>query len=97
MKEQDVMSDLKIRVGYGVTGQQDIADNDYPWMTTFSVSYPESMYLFGDKWYSLYRPNGYDNDLNGRPPRPGTQVSTTVSSTTESMVASITITARPTT
>lgn len=63
MKEQDVMSDLKIRVGYGVTGQQDIADNDYPWMTTFSVSYPESMYLFGDKWYSLYRPNGYDNDL----------------------------------
>ncbi len=63
MKEQDIMSDLKFRVGFGVTGQQDIADNDYPWMTTFSVSYPESSYLFGDKWYTLYRPNGYDNDL----------------------------------
>jgi len=63
MKEQDVMSDFKLRVGYGVTGQQDILDNDYPWMTTFSVSYPESMYLFGDKWYHTYCPNGYDNDL----------------------------------
>lgn len=63
MKEQDVMSDLKLRVGYGITGQQDILENDYPWMTTFSVSYPESTYLFGDKWYNTYRPNGYDNDL----------------------------------
>lgn len=63
MKEQDVMSDFKLRVGYGVTGQQDILDNDYPWMTTFSVSYPEAMYKFGDKWYHTYRPNGYDNDL----------------------------------
>lgn len=63
MKEQDVMSDFKLRLGYGETGQQDITDNDYPWMTTFTVSYPESMYLFGDEWYYLYRPNGYDNDL----------------------------------
>lgn len=62
MKEQDIVSDLKLRAGYGVTGQQDIL-NDYPWMTTFSVSYPESSYLFGDQWYQTYRPNGYDNDI----------------------------------
>ena len=62
MKGQDIVSDLKVRVGYGVTGQQDIL-NDYPWMTTFSVSYPESSYLFGDKWYQTYRPNGFDNDI----------------------------------
>ena len=62
MKEQDVMSDFKVRVGYGITGQQDIG-NDYPWMTTFSVSYPESMYLFGNEWYKMYRPNGYDSDI----------------------------------
>lgn len=30
-------------------------------MTTFSVSYPESSYLFGDKWYNT--PNGYDRDI----------------------------------
>lgn len=62
MKGQDVLSDLKIRATYGVTGQQDII-NDYPWMTTFSVSYPESSYQFGDKWYNTYRPNGFDNDI----------------------------------
>lgn len=62
LKDQNTLSDLKLRLGYGVTGQQDII-NDYPYMTTFSVSYPESSYQFGDKWYQTYRPNGYDNDI----------------------------------
>lgn len=62
LKDQTVLSDLKLRLGYGVTGQQDIL-NDYPYMTTFSVSYPESSYMFGDTWYQTYRPNGYDNDI----------------------------------
>ena len=62
MKEQDVLSDLKLRLGYGVTGQQDIL-NDYPYMTTFTVSYPEAAYQFGNTWYNTYRPNGYDRDI----------------------------------
>ena len=62
LKEQDVLSDLKLRLGYGVTGKQDIL-NDYPYMTTFTVSYPESAYQFGDTWYNTYRPNGYDSDI----------------------------------
>ena len=62
MKEQDVMSDLKLRLGYGITGQQDIL-NDYPYMTTFTISYPEASYLFGNTWYRTYRPNGYDRDI----------------------------------
>ena len=62
LKDQNTLSDLKLRLGYGVTGQQDII-NDYPYMTTFSVSYPESSYQFGDKWYQTYRPNGFDNDI----------------------------------
>lgn len=62
LKEQSVLSDLKLRLGYGVTGQQDIL-NDYPYMTTFTVSYPESSYQFGNTWYNTYRPNGYDSDI----------------------------------
>lgn len=62
MKDQNILSDLKLRLGYGVTGQQDII-NDYPYMTTFSISYPEASYQFGDTWYNTYRPNGYDNDI----------------------------------
>ena len=59
---QKVLTNLKLRLSYGQTGQQDIL-NDYPYMTTFSASYPESSYLFGDKWYNTYRPNGYDRDI----------------------------------
>lgn len=62
MKDQDVMNNLKLRLSYGQTGQQDIL-NDYPYMTTFTVSYPEASYQFGDKWYNTYRPNGYDPDI----------------------------------
>ena len=61
LRDQNTLSDLKLRAGYGVTGQQDIID-DYPWMTTYSISFPESSYLF-DEWYHTYRPNGYDNDI----------------------------------
>lgn len=62
LKENKVLTNLKLRLSYGQTGQQDIL-NDYPYMTTFSASYPESSYLFGDKWYNTYRPNGYDRDI----------------------------------
>lgn len=62
MQSAKWLSNLKLRLSYGVTGQQDIL-NDYPYMTTFSVSYPESSYRFGDKWYRTYRPNGYDADI----------------------------------
>lgn len=47
LRDSEVLSDLKLRLSYGQTGQQDIL-NDYPYMTTFTVSYPESCYQFGD-------------------------------------------------
>ncbi|MCD8305036.1 MAG: TonB-dependent receptor [Prevotella sp.] len=62
LKDSSVLSDLKLRLSYGQTGQQDII-NDYPYMATFSVSYPEARYQFGDTWYYTYRPNGYDSDI----------------------------------
>lgn len=62
LRDSEVLSDLKLRLSYGQTGQQDIL-NDYPYMTIFTVSYPESCYQFGDKWYYTYRPNGYDSDI----------------------------------
>ena len=41
LRDSDILSDLKLRLSYGQTGQQDIL-NDYPYMTTFTVSYPAS-------------------------------------------------------
>ena len=34
LRDSEVLSDLKLRLSYGQTGQQDIL-NDYPYMTTF--------------------------------------------------------------
>jgi iron complex outermembrane receptor protein len=62
LRDSHILSDLKLRLSYGVTGQQDII-NDYPYMSTFTVSYPEASYQFGNTWYNTYRPNGYDPNI----------------------------------
>lgn len=55
---KDVLSKLKLRVGYGVTGQQEIGD--YQYLTTYSFSTnPNNTYL----GTTLLKPNGYSPDL----------------------------------
>lgn len=55
---KDVLSKLKLRLGYGVTGQQEIGD--YQYMTTYSFSTnPNTSYL----GTTLLKPNGYSPDL----------------------------------
>lgn len=58
-KNIDVLSDLKLRLSYGQTGQQEIGTY-YQSLGTYSVSYDASRYLFGNEWITLVRPNGYD-------------------------------------
>lgn len=55
---QDVLSKLKLRVGYGVTGQQEIGDYQYITSYSFSTN-PNSTYL----GTTLLKPNGYSPDL----------------------------------
>jgi iron complex outermembrane receptor protein len=62
LKENEVLSNLKLRLSYGMTGQQDIF-SDYPYMATYTGSYNEARYRFGDTWYTTYRPNGYDPNI----------------------------------
>lgn len=55
---QNVLSTLKLRLGYGVTGQQEIGD--YMYLTTYSLgTNPNSTYLGS----YLLKPNGYSRDL----------------------------------
>jgi len=56
------LSDLKLRLSYGKTGQQDIT-SDYPYLSTYTASYNEARYKFGDTWYTTYRPDGYDPNI----------------------------------
>src|SRR5690554_584746 len=64
MEDADkVMSDLKLRLGYGVTGQQNLGSGDYPWMGRYSYSQAGANYFFGDQMIPLIRPLAYDENL----------------------------------
>ncbi len=46
---QDVneINDLKLRLGYGITGQQEIGLGDYPYMATYTISQEHAYYPIG--------------------------------------------------
>ncbi|ANQ47996.2 TonB-dependent receptor [Flammeovirga sp. MY04] len=59
----DWLDELKIRAGWGITGQQDITGNDYVGYGTYTLSNNGAQYVFGDTWFNTYRPNGFDPNL----------------------------------
>jgi TonB-linked SusC/RagA family outer membrane protein len=54
----DAVSQLKLRVGYGVTGQQDGIGN-YDYLAYYSLSDSNAAYEFGNNYYQGYRPAGF--------------------------------------
>jgi iron complex outermembrane receptor protein len=56
-----VFSDLKLRVGYGVTGNQEIPN--YRYATYYKYSQPSAAYQFGDQFVNTLRPRGVDPDI----------------------------------
>jgi TonB-linked SusC/RagA family outer membrane protein len=59
MKDSHLFSDLKLRVGYGITGQQDGLSN-YGFQTFYNLSNQTAQYQIGNTFYPLYRPGGSD-------------------------------------
>jgi iron complex outermembrane receptor protein len=53
-----VVSDLKLRLGYGLTGQQEGIDN-YSYVSYYNLSDSKALYQLGDTFYNMYRPGGY--------------------------------------
>lgn len=62
LKNSRVFSDLKLRVGYGITAQQDGIGN-YSFLANYQYSSPTAMYQFGNEYYNFYRPLGYNSRL----------------------------------
>jgi iron complex outermembrane receptor protein len=63
LKDVNAISDLKLRLGYGITGQQNLGTGDYPYMARYIYSKAGANYFFGDKSYSLIAPQAYDANL----------------------------------
>jgi len=62
LKNVTAVSDLKLRLGWGVTGQQDIG-NDYPYLPVYRGSTATAQYQFGNTFYNTLRPNPYDANI----------------------------------
>jgi iron complex outermembrane receptor protein len=64
LKDSKTISDLKFRIGWGVTGQQDIPAK-YDYFKRYNVSGENSgaSYPFGDTYYTLAKPEGYNETL----------------------------------
>jgi len=69
LKDSNVVSDMKLRLGWGITGQQDINAGDYPYMGRYENSVGEqASYLRGydngiPRWWSLIRPSAFNPNL----------------------------------
>jgi TonB-dependent starch-binding outer membrane protein SusC len=58
----NLVSTLKLRLGYGVTGQQ-ATTSDYPYQALFTASTTGAYYLFGTNAIQTLRPGGYDPNI----------------------------------
>jgi iron complex outermembrane receptor protein len=62
LKNSKTISDLKLRVGYGITGQQE-GIYEYGYLPVYSLSNNSGMYQFGNTFYNMFRPGAYDANL----------------------------------
>jgi TonB-dependent starch-binding outer membrane protein SusC len=62
LKGSNVISNLKIRTGWGITGQQDGIDY-YGYIPRYTLGNNAAQYQLGDQFVSVYRPAAYDPDL----------------------------------
>ena len=65
LKNSKTVSELKLRLGWGVTGQQDIGGAAYDYFQRYNLSALTSgaTYQFGSQFYQLGRPEGYNANL----------------------------------
>ncbi|MBA4322866.1 MAG: SusC/RagA family protein, partial [Odoribacter sp.] len=62
LKSSSMVNSLKLRLGYGITGQQDIG-GDYPYLALYSFGLDNAQYQFGNGFITTIRPGGYDRNL----------------------------------
>jgi iron complex outermembrane receptor protein len=58
MKTDKFFNSLKLRLSYGITGQQDGIGN-YDYISYYKLSTATAQYQLGNTFYQMYRPGGY--------------------------------------
>ncbi len=62
LNESDVVSELKLRLSWGITGQQAVGDI-YPSLPLYQTGTNTSSYQFGDQFVQTIRPQPYNSNL----------------------------------
>ena len=62
LKNNKVLSNLKVRASYGVTGQQDGIGN-YNYLPIYTISQNGAESIMGNDYIYTYRPKSYVSDL----------------------------------
>lgn len=62
LKDNAVLSNLKIRASFGITGQQDGIGN-YGHLPVYTIGQDGAQYQFGNEYYYTYRPQSYNKLL----------------------------------
>lgn len=62
LKNNAVLSNLKIRASFGITGQQDGIGN-YGHLPVYTIGQDGAQYQFGNEYYYTYRPQSYNKLL----------------------------------
>jgi len=62
LKDSDVVSTLKLRLGFGQTGQQEI-DKDFGYLPIYTPGDAGVRYPFGSDYHYTLRPEGYDKNI----------------------------------
>ena len=63
LKNVDWLSNLKLRLGWGITGQQNIGQGDYPSIPTYHTNQAGSLYQFGNSVITPITPKGYAAEI----------------------------------
>jgi TonB-dependent starch-binding outer membrane protein SusC len=63
LRNVKAVTDLKLRLGWGITGQQNILDNDYPALAQYRSSLSGYSYQFGKEFIKTLRPNAYGANI----------------------------------
>ncbi|MCF8338699.1 MAG: TonB-dependent receptor [Bacteroidales bacterium] len=62
LQDVDFISQMKLRLGWGVTGQQDVGGY-YEHLPRYTYSLSGASYMFGNTFYQTIRPEGYDENI----------------------------------
>jgi iron complex outermembrane receptor protein len=63
LKDVDAISNLKVRLGWGITGQQEITADDYPAQAKYDVARQGYYYMINGNYIPTLRPGTYDPDI----------------------------------